>query len=350
MGQLRTSDRLQGDAVRTLTRLPGPLQRALAGGGKVVRDGLELDHECQLVIALAARSGRPSLEELPVAQARAETVNRALATRGPMEPVARREELELPGPAGTLAARLYGPPRDERAGLLVYFHGGGHVIGDLTTCESVCRFLSHHAGVNVLAVGYRLAPEHPFPAAADDATASLRWAAQNAEDLGADPQRIAVGGDSAGANVATVAALDTATGEGPVPDFQLLIYPVCDYSFKRPSYTEFDQGFMLTKAEMDWFRDHYLPEEQMRSDPRASPLLAPDLSALPPAYVATAGFDPLRDEGEEYARAMAAAGVPVALRRHDGLVHSFANWTGMGRSSRDAMLEAAGALRLGLAG
>ena len=204
--------------------------------------------------------------------------------------------------------------------------------------------------VNVLAVDYRLAPEHPFPAAADDATASLRWAAGEAEALGANPNRIAVGGDSAGGNIATVAALDTVTGEGPVPDFQLLIYPVCDYSFKRPSYTEFDQGFLLTKAEMDWFREHYLPEEQMRSDPRASPLLAEHLSGLPPAYVATAGFDPLRDEGEEYARAMAAAGVPVALRRHDGLVHSFANWTGMGRSSRDAMLEAAGALRLGLAG
>ena len=336
--------------MRGLTRLPGRAQRALAGGGKVVRDGLELDHECQLVIALAKRAGRPPLEDLPVDRARAETVARALATRGRMEPVARRENLEVPGAAGPMAARLYGPPRAERAGLLVYFHGGGHVIGDLTTSESVCRFLCRHAGVNVLAVDYRLAPEHPFPAAADDATAALRWAAREAESLGADPKRVAVGGDSAGANIATVATLDTATGEGPVPDFQLLIYPVCDYLVKRPSYSTFDEGFMLSRAEMDWFRDHYLPEEAMRADPRASPLLAGDLSGLPPAYVAIAGFDPLRDEGEEYAQAMAAAGVPVALRRHDGLVHSYANWTGLGRSSHEAMLEAAGALRLGLAG
>ncbi len=233
--------------------------------------------------------------------------------------------------------------------MLLYFHGGGFVIGDLVTCESVCRFLARHAGVSVLAVDYRMGPEHPFPAAVEDATAALEWARDNAATLGVDPARIAVGGDSAGGNLATVAARLVRAGDRSAAAFQLLIYPVCDFSAKRPSYFTFQEGFLLSKAEMDWFRDHYLPDESRRSDPRASPILAEDLGSLPPAHLVTAGFDPLRDEGEEYARRMRDAGVRVSVRRHDGLVHSFANWTTMGRASREAMLEAAGALRQGLA-
>ncbi len=340
---LSLSDRLQGAAIRGLSRLPAPAQRLLAGGPAPTVDGLTLHHEPHLVIALAKRANRPPIEELPVSDAREETVQRALATRGAMEPVARVEDLGVPGPAGLMNARFY-VPQDAGDGLLVYFHGGGFVIGDLVTCESVCRFLACHAGVRVLAVDYRMGPEHLFPAAVEDTTAALEWARENAARLEADPTRIAVGGDSAGGNLATVAARLSKAA-----NFQLLIYPVCDFSEKRPSYASFREGFLLSETEMDWFRDRYLPGESARSDPRASPLLADDLSVLPPAYVVTAGFDPLRDEGEAYAQRMREAGVRVALRRHDGLVHSFANWTNLGRASRDAMLEAAGALRQGLA-
>ena len=314
------------------------------------RDGLELSHESQLVIALVARAGQPPIDSLSPSQARLETVRRALAVSGPQPALPRVEELEIPGSGGPIPARLYAPDAEPGGtGLLVYLHGGGWVIGNLDTCDSVCRFLVRESGAAVLAVDYRLAPEHPFPAAVEDAATALAFAAERAEYLGADPARIAVGGDSAGGNLATVAAQAARDAEAAEPAFQLLIYPVCDLSEKRPSYHLFREGFLLTETEMDWFRDHYVPDEAARRDPRVSPLLAQDLSGMPPAYVATAGFDPLRDEGEQYARAMAAAGVPVALRRHEGLLHSYANMTAVGRGAREAMLEAAAALRMGLA-
>ncbi len=326
------------------------MQRALAGGRPVRVDGLELHHESQLVIALAARAGRPRIESLPPAQARAETVRGALAVRGPLPALPRIEELEIPGSGGPIRARLYAPDAEPGGtGLLVYFHGGGWVIGDLDTCEGLCRFLASESGAAVLAVDYRLAPEHRFPAAVEDAVAALAYAAERAGYLGADPDRIAVGGDSAGGNLAAVAAQAARSGEAPRPAFQLLIYPVCDLSEKRPSYHLFREGFLLTEAEMDWFRAQYLRDPGAERDPRVSPLLAEDLSGLAPAYIATAGFDPLRDEGEEYARRLSAVGVPVALRRHEGLLHSYANLTAVGRAAREAMLEAAAALREGLA-
>jgi len=334
---------VQGGALRALTRLPAPAQRLVAGGSADVMEGLALHHEAQLVIALAERAGRPPVAELSVAEARRETSRQALATRGEMEAVERIEEVELPGPAGPLGGRLYHPTQSGGA-LLVYFHGGGFVVGNLTTCESVCRFLACHAGVRVLAVDYRRAPENRFPAAVEDACTALRWASEHAATLGIDPARVGVGGDSAGGNLATVAAHEQGGAA-----FQLLLYPVCDLSFKRASYATFGEGYLLSEESMDFYRDNYLPHSAARSDPRASPILFEDLSGLPPAYVATAGFDPLRDEGEDYARRMREAGVRVALRRHDGLVHSFANLTAVGRASREAMLEAAGALAQGLA-
>ncbi len=326
------------------------MQRALAGGGTVRLDGLELHHESQLVIALAARARRPAIESLPPVQARRETVRRVLAVRGPQPALPRIEELEIPGRGGPIPARLYAAgPEHSRAGLLVYYHGGGWVIGNLETGDSVCRLLARESGAAVLAVDYRLAPEHPFPAAVEDAVDALAYAAERADYLGADPARIAVGGDSAGGNLATVVAQAALSGDAPQPAFQLLIYPVCDLSEKRRSYELFSEGFLLTEAEMDWFRDHYLPDPAADRDPRVSPLLSEDLSGLAPAYIATAGFDPLRDEAEQYARRLAEAGVAVALRRHEGLLHSYANMTAVGRAAREAMLEAASALRMGLA-
>jgi acetyl esterase len=287
---------------------------------------------------------------MSVADARTQIGALASLLTGPKLPLERVEELTIPGPAGDLAARLYaGAPDQDAGGLLVYYHGGGHVVGTLDTHDSACRFIATHAGVGVLMVDYRLAPEHVYPAAVDDSVAALAWASENAERLGFDPARIAVGGDSAGGNLAAVVALAAKAGEAPLPVFQLLIYPVCDYVEKRPSYELFKEGFFLTEAEMDWYRDHYIPDRDAAHEWRCSPLRAPDHSGLPPAYILTAGFDPLRDEAEEYARTLTAAGVPTALRRHDGLLHSFVNQTSLHRGARDAMLEACGALRLGLA-
>jgi acetyl esterase len=232
---------------------------------------------------------------------------------------------------------------------MVFFHGGGWVIGDLDTHDDLCRFLAARAGVRVLSVEYRLAPEHPFPAPVEDAHAAFAWAAANATGLGADPERVAVGGDSAGGNLAAVVSMLARDAGGPSPVLQLLIYPVTDAHARTRSRQLFSEGYLLTRSDMDFFERHYLPRESDRDDPRASVLRAPDLSGLPPAYVVTAGFDPLRDEGEEYALRMRAAGVPVALRRHPGLVHSFANQTAISRTARAATLELAGALRMGLA-
>jgi acetyl esterase len=256
----------------------------------------------------------------------------------------RIEDLDLPGPPG---ARLYTPHRAEPGDprpLLVYLHGGGWVSGDLDTHDGPCRLLAAEGGALVLAVDYRRAPEHEFPAAVEDALAAFEWAVANASDLGADPARIAVGGDSAGGNLAAVVSRLARDGGGPTPAMQLLIYPVTDLSLKRPSYHRFAKGFSLEEADMDWYRDHYLPGEHAVDDPRVSPLLAADLTGLPPAY------DPLRDEGETYAEALRAAGVPAALQRHPSLVHGFANLTAVIPAARAAMLEAAGALRMGLAG
>ena len=293
------------------------------------------------------------LDGKPLAEARAATrLGVEIVTRRPPIPMARVEPIEIPGNAGPIPARLYAPtalPDGSPAPLLLYFHGGGFVVGDLDTHDGACRFLADAAGVAVLSVDYRLAPEHPFPAAVEDAWAAFAWTAANAAALGADPGRIAIGGDSAGGNLAAVTSLLARAGGGAMPAMQLLLYPAVDQVGGQRSRELFADGFILTKAEIDWFEAQYLPDGAEEGDPRVSVLRAPDLTGLPPAYVATAGFDPLRDEGEAYALRMREAGVQVALRRHPGLIHSFANQTAISRTAREAMLEAAGALRMGLA-
>jgi acetyl esterase len=342
-------DRLEAAIAVGLAKLPLPAQRLL-GGRPIEVEGMRLHPTSQLLAKLAGLSGLQPRSELTVSEARDQAALQATLLTGRPLPLPRVEDLKIPGPAGEIPARLYAPaPAPDSGGLLVYYHGGGHVIGDLDTHDSACRFLATHAGVGVLAVDYRLGPEHPYPAAVDDSVAALAWAAENAQRLGFDPARIAVGGDSAGGNLAAVVAIAAKLGDAPAPAFQLLIYPVCDYVEKRRSYETFAEGYLLTAGDMDWFRDNYLPEPDAAHEWRASPVRAPDLSGLPPAYVMTAGFDPLRDEGEEYAELLRAAGVTVALRRHEGLLHSFANQTALHRGAHDAMLEAAGALRLGLA-
>jgi len=333
--------------------LPPRVQRRLFGAPPTI-DGQTLASDVHTLIRIAELADSGSfLSGMSVEEARASARVEAETTDGqPPLPMARIEALQVPGHAGPIPARLYVPgnlPAATAAPLLVYFHGGGWVIGDLDTHDGVCRFLAAAAGTAVLSVDYRLAPEHPFPAAVEDAWASFAWAVANAAGLGIDPARIAVGGDSAGGNLAAVVSLLARAGGGRMPAMQLLIYPPTDSAGDLPSRQLFAEGFLLTKDDMDIFERCYLPPGSDPTDPRVSILLAPDLTGLPPAYVATAGFDPLRDEGEAYARRMREAGVQVALRRHPGLIHSFANLTAISRSSRGAMLEAAGALRMGLA-
>ncbi len=285
----------------------------------------------------------PPLETLTPADAREARRRLTAAYAGRPVPVASVRDLDIDG----IRCRHYAPP--ETGGphpLLVYYHGGGFIYGDLDTHDGVCRILCRHAGVHVLAVDYRLAPEHPFPAAVDDARAALSWAHTNAERLGADPSRIGVGGDSAGGNLAAVTSQLAARDGGPAPALQLLIYPATDMAIRHRSRDLFREGFLLTDPEMDWYTDSYLGKARTdAADPRASPLLAEDLSGLAPAFVVTAAFDPLRDEGEAYARALQQAGTPVTLRRFPGFIHGFINAAGVSRTARDALVEIAGATR-----
>ena len=339
--------------LRAVCGLPPRAQRLLFGAPPRV-DGQTLAPDIHALLRLAALAGGDSfLDGRTPEQARAHARRQAqTAAAWPPIPMAAVRDLSLPGPAGPLPARHYAPfaaAPGEPAPLLLYFHGGGWVIGDLDTHDGVCRFLAAAAGVAVLAIDYRLAPEHPFPAAVEDAWAAYEWALEQAPGLGCDPARIAVGGDSAGANLAAVVSILVRDAGGPAPAMQLLIYPPTDSAGELPSRRRFADGYLLTKGDMDAFQRAYLPPGTDSHDPRVSIIEAPDLRGLPPAYLATAGFDPLRDEGEAYALRMREAGVRVALRRHPGLIHSFANQTAISRSSRAAMLEAAGALRMGLA-
>jgi acetyl esterase len=342
-------ERVERAVIRTLLALPEPLKRRLAGP-PLRRDGLTLDLETQLLLRLAERDPEPPLHTLTPAQARAQL--RSSAGRVVARPPAMSEvrSIRVAGGAGPLTARLYVPA--EAAGgagrLTVYFHGGGWVLGDLDTHDSVCRALARSSGASVLSVDYRLAPEHPFPAGVEDALASYRDAVARAPELGADARRIAVAGDSAGGHLAAVTA-QLAAGDVHPPAFQLLIYPVTDCAEVAHSRREFGQGFLLTSENMDWYEENFIGAHDRR-DPRISPLHADDLAGLAPALVVTAGFDPLRDEGEAYARRLQTAGVATMLRRHPGYVHGFTHIMVGGSGPREALAEMGGVLRGALAG
>ncbi len=348
------AERFQSLLARAAVGLPAAALRAL-GGPPIVRDGQTLDPEVQILLRMLEIDPRPSLEQLTPSQGREAILREARSVAGPPLPLAEVRETTVEGAAGPLRARLYVPEEcaaDPASGLLLFFHGGGWVVGSLDSHDAPCRMLARSGGVRVLSVDYRLAPEHRFPAAADDAHAALTHVHANAAAYGTDPERIAVGGDSAGGNLSAVCSLRAAREGGPAPAFQLLIYPVTDNSSQgTASYGLFGDGFFLTDAQMTWYRAHYFgaDEAALSRDPAASPLLADDLTGLAPAHVVTAGFDPLRDEGEAYAARLAEAGVPVTLRRQSGLIHGFVNAIGAGRSSRDAVAEMGGVLRAGLA-
>jgi len=344
--RLRPRERIEYRAARALAALPPALQVRLSGKPPVSIDGDTLAPDTQLTLALLERRREPPTETLSPEEARRARRRLSAIYGGRPASVGAVADLEIEADA-PLRARHYDP--GERGGphpLLVYFHGGGFLYGDLDTHDGVCRLLCRHAGAHVLAVDYRLAPEHPFPAAVQDARAALRWAHANAGPLGADPLRVGVAGDSAGGNLAAVVSQLAARDGGPAPVLQLLIYPVTDFTRRRRSRELFGEGFLLTDAEMNWFEANYLGVNSAHAeDPRASPLLGQDLSGLAPALVATAAFDPLRDEGEEYAQALAAAGTPAMLRRFPGFIHAFVSAAGVSRTCREAVIEIAGATR-----
>src|SRR4051794_3102099 len=334
-------DRVLPLAARGLLELPAPVHRALAGRPPAAAAGLARD--AWLLAQLAERASVPP-GALPVDEAR-KRFAMALVPLGirPRLPLTVTDRT-VAGAAGPLSARLYVPHGAETPGpLLVYFHGGGWVEGSPATHEPSCLLLAHLAGVRMISVDYRLAPEHPFPAAADDALAAYVDVASRAAELGADPARLAVGGDSAGGNLAAVTAQAVRAEPAlPAPAFQLLIYPGLDMTRKHPSRLRCGEGFLLTEASMTWYEDQYVPDRGQRADPRVSPLLTPDLSGLPPAHIATALADPLRDEGEAYAARLREAGVRVALQRHPQ-IHGFFNITTM-RSGLRGLTLIAGAL------
>lgn len=334
--------------------LPGALQLRLAGGRPIVVDGLTLQAELQLMFTLRTLLGATSLTEGTPAQCRRRVRSDALEHQGPTIEVAAVTELEVAGGAGPVRARHYAPRGGAGAPLLVYCHGGGFVVGDLDTTDNVCRLLCRHAGVHVLSIDYRLAPEHPFPAAFDDARAAFLWACANAAALGADVARVGVGGDSAGGQLAASLALALASERARgvdvrAPFLQLLLYPAIDREKARPSLAHFAEGFLLERRDIERFQAWYTPQASALDDARCAPLralrTASGLAGLAPALVVTAGFDPLRDEGEEYAALLEDAGNVCVLRRFDGLIHGFANLIGVSAASRDALIEVAGTMR-----
>lgn len=345
---LTPRQRAEARLVRTLAVLPAPAQRLIAGKAVEGEHG-PLDVQVQLLLRLMATQPGPSFEELPVAQARESIRLEAAQFAGRPVPGVVVHHLQVGGAAGPLDARLYLPDGVRRPSpLVVWYHGGGWVVCDLDTHDPCCRFVAYASGLPVLAVDYRLAPEAPFPAGVDDALAAFRWAVAHAETLGADPDRIAVAGDSAGGNLAAAVSWLASRDGGPVPAFQALVYPVTDLSRKAASYHKYASGYFLTERQMDWYKGHYLADPAQATDPRVSPLLADDVSGLPPAYLTVGGFDVLRDETIAYADRLRDAGVPTTLRVHPGLIHGFVNATGVASSAGDAVRELADALVVGL--
>jgi acetyl esterase len=267
--------------------------------------------------------GFNDLPNLDVKKARS-LLNSIKTPEKALPPIFQVQNLHIPGPAGSIPIRIYRPSNEGSLPVLMWFHGGGWVLGNLDGAELNCRKFANEAQCAVVSVDYRLAPEIPFPGAIDDCYAATAWVAESAEELGIDPTKIAVGGDSAGGNLAACVAY-RCRDNGPKLVFQLLIYPVIDADFSRASYIENGDGYLLTRKWMEWFWDCYVPDKADRKNPLVSPIHASDLSGLPAAHIITAEFDPLCDEGEAYGEALKSAGVEVEIHRYDGMIHTFFN-------------------------
>ena len=338
--------------VKVIPRLPDTAKRLLSGGKAVTIDGNTLDPSIQMLLAAQRATGVDGLvvaDDALASRANFGALSQTLAQ--PDVRVADIRPVSIPGPTGTIPARHYRPTAGGApAPLLVFFHGGGWVLGDLDSHDSACRLISRDAGIHVLAVDYRLAPEHRAVAAIDDAYAAYRWARERAVELGADPRRVAVGGDSAGGNLAAVVTRLARDAGDPLPSLQWLIYPATDLRGGTRSRSLFGNGFLLTKRDMDWFQNCYVEDSGLDfSDPLVSPLLAEDLSGLSPALIVTAGFDPLRDEGQQYAAKLRDAGVTVDDRLMPSMTHGFVNLNVLGGGVARANAEMISALRAHLA-
>jgi acetyl esterase len=335
--------------VRTLLSLPTSVLRLMSGGGVVYQGGRTLDPRLQYLAA--QNRGAPPMSMFTPDEARRGGSATLALVAGGLEPGVRFEAVSIDGPGGMIPARLYRPEvQDAQAPLMVFAHFGGGVIGDLEICHAFCSILAKTGRGPVLSVDYRLAPEHRFPAGLEDVLAAYRWGRDNAERFGAPIAQAAIGGDSMGGNFAAVICQELKTKGEPQPVLQLLIYPWVDVACDSASMTTYAEAFPLNRATLDWFAGHYLGPGDSPSDPRLSPLRAADLSGLAPAVVVTAGFDPLLDQGEAYARRLKEAGVPVIYRCYDSLAHAFTAFTGAVPCADVACREVAGLVREGFEG
>jgi acetyl esterase len=331
--------------VKVMPWIPPWLKRLLSGGRKIVIDGNTLDATLQLMLAaqgLTRTGGLSDAGDPRVARALMRSSHVVMGTHVDVPTI----DHTIPGPDGRLRARHYRTAGAGTAPLLVFFHGGGFVVGDIESHDGLCRMICKDAAIHVLAVDYRLAPEHKAPAAVDDCFAAYRWALEHSLELSAELTRIGVGGDSAGGNLAALIALRSREEGIRQPALQVLLYPVLDLSAETRSRILFSDGFFLSKRDRDWFTDMYVGGTGIAADDaRVSPLKAADLSGLAPALVVTAGFDPLRDEGNEYAAALRMAGVTVDHRQFDALTHGFASIAPFGGGSADAVVATISAIR-----
>ncbi|KIG15877.1 Esterase/lipase [Enhygromyxa salina] len=332
--------RLLRGGVRGLAAAPERLLRASFGAPPRSDRGIEQDLHTHVLLSLMRLGRLGELHHLSPAKARRHYQSDGALVDLPPTSLAERRDFTIPGPAGSLPARLY-RPHTEAASLpvLLWFHGGGFVIGGLDTHANACACLASRVGCIVVAVDYRKSPEHKFPCSSDDALASVRWAYAHATELGGDPDRVAIGGDSAGANLCAGLCHRLRDADLPQPALQVLMYPMtqCDAPF--PSRTQFGEGALLTTKMIDWFHGHYLGNPEDATSPLVSPLLSARFDALAPALIRTAGFDPLRDEGAAYADTLRAAGIPVDYRCHERLIHGFLTMGGASPANKEAIFE-----------
>jgi acetyl esterase len=338
---------IQRRIAMSVLRAPAPVLRAIGGSPRRSPEGYVLDPQTQVLLRLVEVIGLSSWRQLGVERTRQlmDNSSRIFEARPAGALSVRNQVIE--GGGGSIALRFYLPAaaRERPRPIVVFYHGGGHVLGSLDSHDGDCRTLSLGADAIVVSVGYRRAPEHPFPAAIEDGLSALRWVAGNAASFGGDAARIAVAGDSAGGNIAAVVARE-ARGSVKLA-FQLLIYPSLDFTRSHPSHRHFREGYLLTEALLEWFAGHYLGERD-RAHLCVSPLFADDHAGVPPAMILTAGFDPLRDEAKAYADKLSAAGVPVEYRCYEGLVHGFFSMSDVVDEARRAATDAVSGLRRAL--
>jgi len=309
---------------------------------------MALDPQMKALLDQMAAANLQPFHKLTPQEARA--VRRA--PQGEPEPVAHVEDRTIPGPGGEIPVRIYVPQGNGPFGVLVYFHGGGWVVGNIEMTDQPCRMLTNAGRCVTISVDYRLAPEHKFPAGPEDCYSATKWAADNAAALNCDPARIAVGGTSAGATLAAAVALMARDRGGPRVAYQLLVYPATTSALDTPSHRQFakDNYYILSRADMEWFWGHYLGSEADRTNPYACPAFANTLRGVAPAFVITAEYDPLRDEGEAYAARLREEGVQVVLRRYDGVTHGFFGMPAQLDKAKAAIAEAGSALRITVGG